>query len=137
MLNNCTICGRLTRDCESRFSQSGTCFANFTLAVERDFKKADGTKDTDYIDCKLIGKRAESLAQYLTKGKPVCVTGSLNIRNYEDSQGNKRKAAEIIVDKLSFLPDTKKEGQASAGNKPPHESNFSNEIYFDSSEIPF
>ena len=136
MFNCCTIGGRITRDCENRFSQSGTCFASFTLAVERDYKNSDGKRDTDFIDCKLIGKRAESLAQYLTKGKPICVTGSLQIRSYEDNNGVKRKAAEIKVDKLSFLPDTKREGQAD--NKPPQNSGFSNgTIDFDEDSIPF
>jgi len=138
LINVCTIGGRLTRNCESRYSQTGTCFAGFTLAVDRDFKKADGTKETDFIDCKLIGKRAESLTQYLTKGKPICVTGPLQVRNYEDNQGVKRKAFEIVVDKLSFLPDAKKGNNTPSGQGGGSQGgNFSSEVDFSEDDIPF
>jgi single-strand DNA-binding protein len=133
LINNCTIAGRLVRDMEVRYLQSGTAVGNFTLACDRP-KYKDREKETDFIDCTMWGDRAEKVSQYLTKGKPICVIGALNIRNYEDQQGIKRKAATINVDKLQFLPDGKSGNQQ---QRPAAGLEHSQEISFNEEDIPF
>ena len=102
MLNSITIMGRLTRDVEIRHTQSGASVASFTLAVDRDFKSKDGVKETDFIDCVAWRNTAEFVGKYFAKGDAAAVSGRLQIRPYTDKDGNKRKAAEIVVDKVYF-----------------------------------
>ena len=137
MINTVVIGGRLVRDMEVRYLQSGTACGNFTLAVDRP-KYKDRAKETDFIDCTMWGDRAEKVAQYLTKSKPICVIGALNIRSYEDQQGVRRKAATINVDKLQFLPDSK----GNSGNNNPGSANTgftesASEISFNEEDVPF
>lgn len=136
MVNTCIIGGRLVRDMEVRTLQSGTALGNFTIACDRP-KYGDKEKQTDFIDCTLWGDRANKLANYLVKGKPVCVVGALNVRNYEDKDGNKRKAVSINVNELRFLPDGK--GNGNGGNKQKQQDAGFNEttINFDPDDIPF
>ena len=102
MLNHIDIMGRLTRDPELRRTGSGIAVANFTLAVERDFKGQDGAKETDFIDCVAWRNTGEFAAKYFTKGSMAVVSGRLTIRSYTDKDGNKRKAAEIVADNIYF-----------------------------------
>jgi single-strand DNA-binding protein len=102
MLNSVTLMGRLTRDPELKHTQSGTAVVSFTLAVDRDFKSADGTKETDFIDCVAWRNTAEFVGKYFAKGDAAAVSGRLQIRPYTDKDGNKRKAVEIVVDKVYF-----------------------------------
>ena len=95
MLNRVVLIGRLTRDPELRFTQSGIAVASFTLAVDRNFKNANGERETDFIDIVVWRQQAENCANYLSKGKLVAVDGSLRIRTYEAQDGSKRKAAEV------------------------------------------
>ena len=102
MLNKIFIMGRLTRDPELRRTNSGTAVTSFTLAVDRDFKNADGTKETDFIDCVAWRSTAEFAAKYFTKGRMAIVEGKLQIRDWTDKDGNKRRNAEVIADNLYF-----------------------------------
>ena len=102
MLNKVFIMGRLTRDPELRRTNSGTAVTSFTLAVDRDFKNADGTKETDFIDCVAWRSTAEFAAKYFTKGRMAIVEGKLQIRDWQDKDGNKRRNAEVIADNLYF-----------------------------------
>lgn len=102
MLNKVFIMGRLTRDPELRRTNSGTAVTSFTLAVDRDFKNADGTKETDFIDCVAWRSTAEFAAKYFTKGRMAIVEGKLQIRDWQDKDGNKRRNAEVIADNVYF-----------------------------------
>ena len=114
MLNHITIMGRLTRDPEMRSTQSGVAVASFTLAVDRDFGGKDGgEKQTDFIDCTAWRHTAEFVSKYFSKGRMAVVSGRLQIDNYTDNDGNKRKAAKVIADNIYF-GDSKKDG-ASGG----------------------
>ena len=126
------------RDMEVRYLQSGTAVGNFTLATDRP-KYKDREKETDFIDCTLWGKRAESLSSYLVKGKPICVTGALNIRSYEDKNGVKRKAASINVSELRFLSDGKGSGNNNNDGQQQYSGTGFNEteIQFNEEDIPF
>lgn len=102
MLNKIFIMGRLTRDPELRRTNSGTAVTSFTLAVDRDFKNPDGTKETDFIDCVAWRSTAEFAAKYFTKGRMAVVEGRLQIRDWQDKDGNKRRSAEVIADNVYF-----------------------------------
>jgi single-strand DNA-binding protein len=114
MLNKIVLMGRLTRDPELRRTQSGTPVASFTLAVDRDFKGQGGEKETDFIDVVAWRNTAEFVSKYFTKGRMAVVEGRLQIRDWTDKDGNKRKAAEVIADNVYF-GDSKKEAVADQG----------------------
>lgn len=114
MLNHIVIMGRLTRDPELRYTQSNTPVASFTLAVDRDFGGRDGgDKQTDFIDCVAWRTTAEFVSKYFFKGSMAVVSGRLQIRDWEDKQGNKRRSAEIVTDNIYFGDSKRKDGESS------------------------
>jgi single-strand DNA-binding protein len=132
IMNKVILIGRLTRDPELRYTPSGTPVAKFTLAVDRSVKK-DQEKTADFIDIITWEKKAEACSNYLGKGKLVAVEGRLQIRSYDDKQGVRRKAAEVVANNVQFLEkkaDDDVNGRGYAGNQ-------DGEINFDDSDIPF
>ena len=114
MLNRIILMGRLTRDPELRRTPSGTAVASFSLAVERDFKdQATGEKATDFIDIVAWRNTAEFAAQYFHKGRMAVVEGRLQIRDWTDKEGNKRRTAEVIAESVYF-GDSRKDGDGGA-----------------------
>ena len=101
MLNNIALMGRLVRDPENRKTTSGKSVTSFTLAVERDIK-TNGEKETDFIDIVAWNNTADFVAKYFTKGRMAVVRGRLQIRTWQDKDGNNRKAAEVIADSVYF-----------------------------------
>lgn len=99
MLNHISIMGRLTRDPELRRTGSGVAVTSFTLAVDRDFGE---NKETDFIDCVAWRQTGEFVSKYFTKGRMAVVSGRLQIRGWEDKDGNKRRTAEVVVDNCYF-----------------------------------
>ena len=111
MLNHITIMGRLTRDPELRYTQSQTPVASFTLAVDRDFGSRDGgEKQTDFIDCVAWRQTAEFVSKYFTKGSMAVVSGRLQIRDWTDREGGKRRSAEVVVDNMYFGESRRRDG---------------------------
>ena len=103
MLNHITIMGRLTRDPELRRTGSGVAVASFTVAVDRDFGGRDGgERETDFIDCVAWRQTGEFVSKYFTKGSMIVVSGRLQIRNWNDKDGNKRRSAEVVADNVYF-----------------------------------
>lgn len=102
MLNTITIMGRLTRDPELRRTSSGVAVASFTLACERDFAAQGETRETDFIDIVAWRYTAEFVDKYFSKGQMAIVAGRLQIRNWQDKEGNKRRSAEILADHVYF-----------------------------------
>ena len=101
MLNHIVIMGRLTRD----------AVASFTVAVDRDFGGRDGgEKETDFIDCVAWRQTGEFVSKYFTKGSMIVVSGRLQIRNWTDKEGNKRRSAEVVADNVYF-------GESKRGNE--------------------
>ena len=123
--------GRLTRDPELRRTQGGNAVTSFALAVDRDFKSADGTKETDFIDVVAWRNTAEFAAKYFTKGRMAVVDGRLQMRDWTDKEGNKRRSAEVVADNIYF-GDSKRE-DAPAGNSAP----TFEEIEEDGGDLPF
>ncbi len=113
MLNHITIMGRLTRDPELRYTQSQTPVASFTLAVDRDFGSRDGgEKQTDFIDCVAWRQTAEFVSKYFTKGSMAVVSGRLQIRDWTDREGGKRRSAEVVVDNVYFGESRRRDGDS-------------------------
>ena len=98
MMNNITLIGRLTRDPELKYSQSGKAFTKFNIAVQREFNR----DEADFINCIAWDKRAEAIAEYLRKGRRIAIQGRLNVRNYEQN-GESKWITEVIVDKFEFV----------------------------------
>ncbi len=103
--NKVILMGNLTRDVETRTTPSGQTVSNFSLAVTRSWKGQDGqTQDqTSFINCVAWGKVGEIIAQYVGKGAPLLVSGRLDQRSYEDKDGNKRQAVEVVVEDFNFV----------------------------------
>ena len=101
-LNHITIMGRLTRDPELRRTNSGIAVASFTVAVDRDFKSLSGEKETDFIDVVVWRNTAEFVSKYFSKGRMAVVEGRLQLRDWTDKDGNKRRNAEVLADNIYF-----------------------------------
>ena len=111
MLNKIFIMGRLTRDPELRRTQTGTPVASFSLAVDRDFKDRNtGERTTDFIDCVAWRQTGEFVSRYFTKGRMAIVEGRLQIRDWTDKEGNKRRSAEVVADQVYF-GDSKRDSE--------------------------
>ena len=153
MLNRIILMGRLTRDPELRHTQTGTPVASFSLAVDRDFKdKTTGEKSTDFIDSVAWRQTAEFVSRFFTKGRMAVVEGRLQIRDWTDKDGGKRRSAEVVADNVYF-GDSKRDGGDNSGYNPGYApapashsaapSNFSAsgsdfaEIGEDDGELPF
>ena len=118
MLNHIVIMGRLTRDPELRYTQSQTPVASFSVAVERDFTPKDGSeRQTDFIDCVAWRSTAEFVSKYFQKGSMVAVSGRLQMRDWTDRDGNKRRSAEIVADNVYF-GESKRSREENSGYAP-------------------
>ena len=106
-MSKVTLIGRLTKDPELRFAAgSGTAVSRFTVAVNRQFKK----DETDFINCVAFGKTAETISQYLTKGRQIAVTGSIRTGSYDAQDGTKRYTTDVAVESFEFI------GSGNGGN---------------------
>lgn len=113
MLNHVTLQGRICNDIELRRTGSGAAVASFTLAVDRDFKSANGEKETDFIEVVAWKNTAEFVQKYFGKGKMAVVSGRLQIRSWTDKEGHKRKTAEVVAENVYFC-DSKKDSGSNA-----------------------
>lgn len=102
MLNRCIVMGRMTHDPELRKTAGGKSVTSFTLAVDRDFKNQNGEKETDFIDVVAWNNAAEFVCSYFGKGRVAAVDGRLQVRDWTDKNGNKRRNAEIIAEHIYF-----------------------------------
>lgn len=116
-MNVCSIMGRLTKDPELRTTGGGTPVCSFTLAVDRDYGE---DKQTDFIPVVAWKKTAEFVSKYFSKGRMACVTGRLQLRDYEDKDGIKRRVAEIVANSVYFA-DSKREADAAPADAAPAE----------------
>ena len=115
MLNKIILMGRLGRDPEVRYTQSGAPVASFSLAVDRDFvDQATGRRPTDWIEVAAWNAKAKFVQQYFRKGQLAVVEGRLQIRDWTDKEGAKRRTAEVVADQIYF---------AGAKTAPPSEGN--------------
>jgi len=118
MLNRIILMGRLTRDPELRHTQTGTAVASFSLAVDRDFKdRTTGEKSTDFIDVVAWRQTAEFVSRFFTKGRMAVVEGRLQLRDWTDRDGNKRRSAEVVADNVYF-GDSKRDAEGGSYGAP-------------------
>nr|DAT15984.1 MAG TPA: Single strand binding protein [Caudoviricetes sp.] len=110
MINNVTLTGRLTKAINLKYTQSGKAIGSFTLAVNRNYKDANGNKQVDFIRCLAWGKVGELLDQYCGKGSLIGIVGQIQTRNYENDQNQKVYLTEVNVREITFL-ETRKESQ--------------------------
>ena len=143
MLNKVFLMGRLGRDPETRYTNSGTKVASFSLAVDRDFKdKATGARVTDWVEIVAWRQTAEFASKWFRKGQMAVVEGRLQIRDYTDREGNKRRAVEIVADSIYFCGGKDQsarhsEGNADEGSLPPDQSGEYTEMDEEDGELPF
>lgn len=114
MMNHVTLMGRLSRDPELKRTGSGVAVANFSIAVEDNYKDDDGNKKAIFIDCTAWRNTAEYIAKYFTKGRMMVLSGELDVQKWKDRDGNNRTST-IVVVKEAYFGDSKKEG---SGNQP-------------------
>lgn len=141
MLNKAILMGRLTADPELRRTQSGTSVTSFTLAVGRTFQRP-GEQQTDFIDIVAWGKTAEFVSKWFTKGQLVAVSGRIQVRNWEDKNGQKRRTFEVIADEAHFAEPKREGGQPRETAPMPFDSSADSGNEFavldgDDSDLPF
>ena len=148
MLNRIILMGRLTRDPALRHTQTGTAVASFSLAVDRDFRNRDsGEKGVDFIDVVAWRNTAEFVSKYFTKGRMAVVEGRLQIRDWTDREGGKRRSAEVVADNIYF-GDSKRDGETGGASfsrpaapadygMPPVGGDQFAELADDDGELPF
>ena len=143
MLNKTILMGRLTKTPELKQTGNGVSVASFSLAVERDFKdKQSGEKQTDFIDCTAWRQTADFAAKYFTKGRMAIVEGRLQVREWLDKEGGKRRATEVLVENMYF-GDSKTSGttnsapQTAAPTFAPAEPSVFTDLSDTESELPF
>lgn len=140
-MNKVILIGRLAQDPELRYTQSGTAVCNFAIAVDRPFMNQSGERETDFIDIVVWRKNAENVAKYMAKGRQVAVEGTLQIRSYEDSNGIRRRASEVVAERVEFLGSGGGRSQQEPFSPEPAKKNdlggLGEEVFFDDDDLPF
>lgn len=136
MLNKIILMGRLTRDPELRRTGSGTAVTSFAIAVDRDFKSQNGEKETDFIDVVAWRTTAEFVSKHFSKGRMAVVEGRLQIRDWTDKDGTKRRTAEVIADNVYFA-DSKRDDTTANRNALAERAEQFAEIAEEDGELPF
>ncbi len=124
MINRTVLTGRLTDDPELRYTNQGTAVVAFRLAVNRQFRNQDGSRDADFINCVVWRKSAENFANFMHKGSLVGIDGRLSTRNYENKQGQKVYVTEVTVENFALL-ESRKNNQ---GNYNDQQDNYNNNV---------
>ncbi|MCT2909283.1 single-stranded DNA-binding protein [Schleiferilactobacillus harbinensis] len=136
MINHATLVGRLTRDVDLKYTNNGTAVASFTVAVDRNFKNAQGERETDFINCVMWRKAAESFAKYTQKGSLVGVEGQIQTSTYDNKQGQKVYVTKLVVDQFSFLDPKKTDVPAQPNSKPVNQVDPASTVVNDD-DLPF
>jgi len=137
-MNKVILVGRLTRDPDVKTTTSGKTVATFTLAVDRRFKNKDGQKEADFVPIVVWGKQAEIVDQYLSKGSQIGISGRLQVRSYDDKEGQRRYATEVIAEEVNFIGGNKDRGsQSHAAEGPPLNLDDDFHLMADDDDIPF
>lgn len=125
MINNVVLVGRIVRDPELKYTPSNVAVATFTLAVNRRFKNANGDREADFINCVIWRQSAENLTNWAKKGNLIGITGSIQVRNYENKEGQRIYVTEVIADNFQMLESGK--GQETQNSHPQSQSNGAKE----------
>ena len=139
-MNQVVLVGRLTRDPELRYIPgTGTPVASFTIAIDRDYVKKDGSKETDFIPVEVMGKSAEFCANYITKGRLVALQGSIRVDNYQTQSGEKRTFTKVSTRSVQALDSKNKSENSYRESAPAFEPSFEPQGLdaIDDDDIPF
>lgn len=147
-MNKVILIGRLTKDPELRYTQSGTAIASFTLAVNRKYANQNGEREADFINCQAWQKTAEFVANYFKKGQQMALEGRIQVRSYDGNDGQRRWVTEVVTDTVEFVgsksngTDNANGGAGSnhSGSGSTHSDpqlGFGEEIVFDDDDLPF
>jgi len=143
-LNRCVLIGNLTEDPELRYTQSGTARTRFSIAINRRYKGRDGNlqEDTTFVPIVVWGPQAENCANYLSKGRQICVDGRLRIDSFTNEEGERRKVAEVVAESVQFLGGGRRDddsGGGGGGNSNQQQQNQSSSSSDSSGdeEVPF
>lgn len=117
-MNKAILSGRMTKDPEAKKTQNGTSCAQFTLAVDRGYKDANGNRQTDFINCVAWRNTAEFVSKYFKKGSPALITGMINTRTYDDKDGKKVYVTEVVAENVEFFSTVKTEEQTAPAQPP-------------------
>lgn len=145
-LNKVVLGGRITHDLELKATQSGLSVCTFTIAVNRKTSSANGDKHVDFINCVAWRQTAEFICKYFRKGSSICIVGNIQTRSYDDRNGQKRVATEVIVDEANFV-DSKSDNASTAAQSQTWGNDYVPDAYkpkeplamseIDSDDIPF
>lgn len=124
-MNNVILMGRLTRDPELKYSQSGKAFCKFSLAVPREFNR----EEADFINCLAWGKTAETIAEYLKKGRRMAIVGRIHTGSYQNSNGDTVYTTEVVADKFEFIDNQNENSKKAYSNN--------NDVIDDNDDFPF
>lgn len=142
MLNRAVLLGRLTADPILRYTPGGTAVGTFTLAIDRRFSGQNGERETDFIPVVVWGKNAENSAKYLAKGRQAAVDGRIQVRSYENKEGQKVRVTEVVADQVQFLGGGQQSsnGQGQPSNKDNNSNPFDDDqkpIDISDDDLPF
>lgn len=115
MINNVTLVGRITKDLELRYTQTGIAVCNFTLAVNNPFTSQSGERDASFINCVVWKKQAENLANYMGKGSLIGVVGRIQTRTWDGDDGKRNYVTEVVAESVQFLESKKSKEQSNGG----------------------
>jgi single-strand DNA-binding protein len=135
-MNHVSLLGRLTKDPEVKKTQSGTSVCSFTIAVDRRFKNADGTRQTDFIPCVGWRQVADIIGQYFHKGSRIGITGSIQTRSY-DGQNGKVFVTEVLVEEIEFIDKRSETQEQNQTPAPQAEAITPNEEEYIEESLPF
>ena len=122
-MNTTQLVGRLTKDIELKYTQSGTAVGSFTLAINRSFTKENGEREADFINCVIWRKAAENLAKFTRKGSQIGIEGRIQTRNYDNQQGQKVYVTEVVVNNFHLLEPRNVTEQRPAGQQQQYQGN--------------
>jgi len=136
VLNRVVLIGRLTKDPELRYTPNGVAVASFTLAVDRNYKNAQGERETDFIPCVAYRQLAELVANYLAKGKLAAVDGRIEVRSFTGQDGQKRWITEIVAEQVRFLSPKDNSSPSPIGSASGGGNLYGHEVSLDD-DVPF
>lgn len=138
MLNKAILVGRLTKDPELKSTASGISVVNFTVAIQRKFKDANGERQTDFINCVAFSRTADFVKTYFNKGNMISCDGSIQTRTWDDADGKRHFFTEVIVNDAGFV-ESKRDAEASASKKENEEPDMPTEFGVDGTDddLPF
>lgn len=138
-MNSVNLIGRVTKDLELRYSQTGTAVVKFNLAVQRKIKNSNGQYDSDFISCVAFGKTAETIAMYVLKGQQIGLMGHIQTGSYDNQQGQKVYTTDVFVDSFYFIGNNSNNTnhQINQQNTPLTNNNDYSDFEISDDDLPF